>query len=209
MKRQVSREWFADARVTTGAFAGKGVRTSRTAGSLETVALSDDPPGFEDWFRSVTVNPDVPEDPGEVSAGGREWLRRFFDAHGPVSREVVSRAVSVDQVVLAEEGVTAVLADLHRTTSLRPSAHVDVMDGVVRIWINDGYTTPSVMGIERTEVLAEVGSYFLEQLDYELGTWPMCDVHDNGLIPRVREGAAVWWCPVGEHTVAPIGSLRP
>jgi hypothetical protein len=39
--------------------------------------------------------------------------------------------------------------------------------------------------------------------------WPVCPVHDRGLHPERAGDMAVWRCRVGEHVVAPIGSLPP
>jgi hypothetical protein len=109
---------------------------------------------------------------------------------------------------LANEAAAAVLADLHRTTTSRPRVRVDAIAGYVRIVINDGYTSPSMWESERPQAFAEVGAYFQEQLDQDIGCWPDCAVHNVGLHAEVHEGTGVWWCRLGEHAVAPIGHLR-
>src|SRR3989442_15987315 len=111
----------------------------------------DPPPDFEDWLRSVTYIADSPEDDqGEVSPANRRWLRRFFEVEGAAPRDVVDRAFVRDQVALANEAAAAVLSDLHRTSSLRPTVAVDDYErSGVRIWINAGYTAPSMWAIER------------------------------------------------------------
>ena len=179
----------------------------------------EDPrPGFEDWLRSVTFNADSPEDDqGDVSPANRRWLRRFFEVEGGARRDLVDRAFLKDQVALAKDAASAVLSDLHRTSALRPTVTVDDYEGTgVRIWVNGGYTAPSMWAIEKPEALVEVALYIQDQLDladylqeFEQadGCWPLCDEHGVGLRAEVREGIAVWWCRAGHHGVAPIGHL--
>jgi len=180
---------------------------------------SEDPrPGFEAWLTSITFNPDSPEDDqGEVSPANRRWLHRFFEVEGAVARDVVDRAFLEEQVALANEAVAAVLSDLHRTSALRPTVAVDDDDGSgVRIWINEGYTAPSMWEIEKPEAFVEVAAYFqdrldladyLQELEQAQGCWPLCGDHGVGLRAGVDDGIAVWWCDAGEHLVAPIGDL--
>lgn len=168
-----------------------------------------DPPGFQEWFQSVTSDPDAPtDDPGEVSPEHRRWLRRFFEAEGAASQEVTHRAFMSQFVALANEAVAAVLGDLHRTAPLRPRVVVDVwMEYGIRISIDDGYTAPSMWEIEQPEAFAEVADYFQDQLGQTLGCWPVCQEHDLGLHAEVHDGTAVWWCRRMQHSVARIGSL--
>jgi hypothetical protein len=79
--------------------------------------------------------------------------------------------------------------------------------GSVRIIVNNGFTAPSMWERTEPEAIAEVADYVQEQLDQELGCWPICDAHDVGLHADARDGVAVWWCRLGEHAVAPIGEL--
>jgi hypothetical protein len=42
------------------------------------------------------------------------------------------------------------------------------------------------------------------------GVWPTCPVHRLGVHAKVRDGAAVWWCPIdGGHVGARVGQLPP
>ena len=175
--------------------------------------VSGEAPTFEQWLQEITFNPESPvDDQGEVSAAWRRWLRHFFEREGPVSKVVVNRAAMSHQVALANDAVTAVLADLHRTTELRPQVEVDVwMESSIRISIDGGFTAPSMWEVDRPEAFAEVADYFQEHLDQHpvLGSiWPVCAQHDVGLHAEVRNGLAVWWCRVGGHAVATIGALE-
>jgi hypothetical protein len=176
------------------------------------VSARSEDPTFERWMKEISHNPDAPpDDPGTVSAGWRRWLYRFFEARGPVAKDVVMRAAMEHQVALAEEAVAMVLADLHRTTELRPQVEVDVwMDASVRISIDGGFTAPSMWEVDQPEAFAEVADYFQEHLDQHpiLGSiWPVCGQHDVGLHAEVHDGLAVWWCRLGDHAVARIGAL--
>ncbi len=168
-----------------------------------------DAPTFEQWLHEITFNPDSPaDDQGEVSGGWRQWLRLFFEREGPVSKDVVNRAAMGHQVALANDAVTAVLADLHRTTAFRPVVEVDVwMESSIRISIDGGFTAPSMWEVERPRAFAEVADYVQEQMDQEIRCWPECDQHNAGLHPEVHDERSVWWCRVGSHAVAPIGEL--
>jgi hypothetical protein len=176
------------------------------------VSARSNDPSFEKWVAEISHNPDAPpDDPGVVSTGWRRWLRRFFEARGPVARDVVTLAAMEHQTALAKETVAMVLADLHRTMDVRPVVEVDVwMESSIRISIDGGYTTPSMWEVEQPEAFAEVADYFQEQLDQNpiLGSlWPVCGDHDVGLHAEVHDGRAVWWCRLGDHVVATIGAL--
>jgi hypothetical protein len=167
---------------------------------------SADRPELRAWLADLYAPDDVTDD--EANAPILRWLRRYFEAEGSVPAEIVWDAFLAHQVALANEAVTAVLADLDRTSTFRATALVDVAwENTIRITINNGYTTPSMFAVERPEALAEVADYFQEQLDQELRCWPVCDRHDFGLHAEVHEGTAVWWCRPMRHTVATIGSL--
>ena len=170
---------------------------------------SKGPQRFEEWLGAITFNPDAPgDDPGEVSAANRRWLRDFFETEGAASREVTQQAFMTYWLALANEAVNAVSADLERTTGLRPEVVADVwMESSIRISIDDGYTAPSMWEIERPEAFAEVADYFQDQLCQTIGCWPVCPRHDLGLHPEVRDGKAVWWCRRMQHSVAPVGGL--
>jgi hypothetical protein len=121
----------------------------------------------------------------------------------PMSDDAYLRA----RLAAAEAGVALVVADLYRTTDWRPQIVVDIYDEcAVRIRVDDGFETPSCHHDDRIALLAEVGSYIQDQLDSR-GCWPVCAEHDAGLHAEVRDGAAVWRCWRGKHTVAAIGEL--
>ena len=176
---------------------------------------SRDQPDVEEWLAQLYDPERVPDD--EVNAATLKWLRRYFAVAGPVRREVVWDALRGYLVALANDAVAAVLDDLHETSALQPLVLVDDYDGNgVRIWINDGYTAPSMWALERPEAFVEVAAYFQEQLDLAdylqefeqaQGCWPLCRVHDVGLHAELHNGVAVWRCRRGGHTVAPIGEL--
>jgi hypothetical protein len=176
------------------------------------VSTSSADPTFEEWVRAISHNPDAPSnDPGVVSEGWRRWLRRVFETHGPVAKDVVMRGARDHQLALASDAAATVLADLHRTTDARPVVEIDVwMDSSIRIAIDGCFTAPSMWEVEQPEALAEVADYFQEQLDQDpiIGSiWPMCADHDVGLHAEVHGGQAVWWCRLGKHAVATIGEL--
>ena len=161
---------------------------------------------FDEWLLRISFNPEAPaDDPGEVSAAWRRWMRRFFDEHGAVTPEVVTKAAEAHQLALANEAASAVLADVYSVTSLRPTVVVDAHDHGIRIAIDGGYTSPSMWEVDAAAAFSEVADYFQEQLGSEC--WPVCGQHHVGLHAEVRDGRAVWWCRVGNHPVARVGEL--
>ena len=107
---------------------------------------------------------------------------------------------------LAERAMAAVMLDLEYATGLRPVVTVDLWrNRWIRIVINRGYTTPSMTARNLPDALVEVAEYFQEQVDRIC--WPTCPAHDVGLHAEVRNFLPVWWCRVGDHAVATIGSL--
>ena len=176
-------------------------------GQSERVSDPADDSDFERWLQEISQNPGAPDDdPGEVSPGWRRWLRGLFEREGPVSQEVVQRQAMTHHLSLANQAVTAVQADLHRTTAMRPSVEVDIwMGNSIRISIDGGCSAPSIWEVDRPEAFAEVADYFQEQLDQEC--WPVCQQHDVGLHGEVHDGTAVWWCRLGRHSIARIGEL--
>ena len=106
------------------------------------------------------------------------------------------------------------VGDLHRTTSKRPEVTVDGDQPTVRITVDGSYVTPSMWAhpFERARAFAEVADYVQDQLlpmsDAD-AVWPCCPAHGYGLLARVREGSACWWCDFGNHAVAVVGELRP
>jgi hypothetical protein len=161
----------------------------------------------KEWLSRLYEPDEVPDD--ELNAPMLRWLRQYFDAQGPAPWNVVQDALLAYQLALAEEAVAAALHDLEQATSLRPRVSVEAHDGSgVRIWINGGYTAPSMWALDKPEALAEVADYFQEQLDQSgAGAWPTCAEHNVGLHAEVRDRTAVWRCRLGKHTVAAIGEL--
>ena len=107
---------------------------------------------------------------------------------------------------LAEKATAAVMLDLEHATGLRPEVTVDLyQDRWIRIVIDRGHTTPSMEARTVPEALVEVADYFQEQVDSVC--WPTCPEHDMGLHAEVRNLSPVWWCRVGDHSVAAVGRL--
>lgn len=179
------------------------------------MSRSDQDRAFEQWVGTISRNPEAPgDDAGTVSARWAEWLRAFFDAHGPVDREVVTLAAIEHQTALAKDAVARVLRDLHRTTKARPVVEVDVWkETTIRITVDGVYETPSMSEVRPNEAVAEVADYLQAQLIERPvpGVWPVCAVHGFGLHAEMHEGVAVWRCHPGRHSVATIGvlGLRP
>ena len=112
-------------------------------------------------------------------------------------------------LALAQRAVDLVVADVHRTTAEHPRIVVSAwMDDGVCIEVNGGFTAPSMWATREPAAIAEVADYIQEQLDGELGCWPVCGGHGVGLHAEVRDDSAVWRCRLGDHTVALIGDLE-
>ena len=182
-----------------------GARGTRQSGS---VTSSDVPIEFDAWMHAVTTNPaSPPDDQGELDSAAVQWLRDIYETHGPISREAVEELASAHLTALAHEAIDAVVADLHRTTSYRPSVRFEMMRDSPTVVINDGYTSPSMMEWGRLESIAEIAGYFQEQLADDIGNWPVCRAHDAGTYARVRDDHVAWWCRPGNHDLAHVGSL--
>jgi hypothetical protein len=171
------------------------------------MATAADDSDFERWVERMSDNPNAPaDDPGEVSPAWRRWLRRLYDAEGPVPKEVVFGAAMEHQVALANAAVRVVLGDVHHTTTWRPLVEVDVwMGNSIRISIDGGFQAPSMWEVEEAAAVAEVADYFQDQFGE---CWPVCRDHNAGLHAEVRDGQAVWWCRPGKHAIAVIGELK-
>lgn len=168
---------------------------------------------FADWLRSL-MGPE-----GESARSERDrvaledWFGDVYDAEGPVSREAADARFAIRLDELARASAAKVLADVERTTVLRPLITIEVDGGTVRIEYRSsggsgGYQTPSMSAIDPVEALAEVADYLQEFVTEDLGAvWPTCTEHDAGLHPEVRDDDAVWWCLVGQHLVGAVGSL--
>ncbi|MCU0311696.1 MAG: hypothetical protein MUE36_12245 [Acidimicrobiales bacterium] len=171
----------------------------------------DNGSAFERWLNDIDAGSSIDgPDSGTLDPASRRWLEDYFEQEGPVSSDIVKAAATAHQLSLAREATAAVVADLRRTTPLRPEVVVDFWDGDrVRISINRGYRTPSMDTMDRAEAYAQVADYFQGELAQESGMWPTCDRHDTGAHPEVRDDSGVWWCRKGEHPIAPIGELAP
>lgn len=115
-----------------------------------------------------------------------------------------------DQLKLAEVNVEVVLADIQRTTDLRPRVTVDAFRSVVRITYANGWTTPSVRATSNPEALIETADYLKDLIVEDEGwtPWPLCPVHEiGGVEAEAHDGVVVWWCTFGNHLVAPMGQL--
>lgn len=182
------------------------------ARSHEPVPVADSNGGaFERWLQDIDAGSSIDEsDSGTLDPAWRRWLEDYFEREGSVSSDIVKAAATAHQLSLAREATAAVVADLRRTTPLRPDVVVDLGDGdCVRISINRGYRTPSMDAMDQAEAYAHVADYFQGELAQESGTWPTCARHDTGGHPEVRDDTGVWWCRKGGHLIAPIGELAP
>ena len=113
---------------------------------------------------------------------------------------------------LAKKNVAVVLADVERSTALRPSVTVDAYMGVVRIAYNESSTTPSVSAPGNPKALAETADYLQQHVAEDAGAhgqgsiWPVCPTHSRMLRTVVETDRAVWKCP-GGHVASEIGQL--
>ena len=177
------------------------VRPRRTVESQNRRPMTGRPVDFERWCTEVAL------DAGPELKG---WLRELFEREGPVSKEAAGSAYLLAQIDLAERCVSVVLRDLHRTSGKRPDVAVDDLEERVRITVDGGYQTPSMMAApwDQTDALVEVADYLQgEVMGNEGPAWPVCPTHDLGLHPLVVADRAVWWCEPTSHEVAEIGTL--
>lgn len=115
-----------------------------------------------------------------------------------------------DQLALAQANVAVVLADIERTTELRPRVTIDAYRSVVRIAYDNGWTTPSVRATSNPDALIETADYLKELIVEDEGwlPWPLCPDHEiGGVKAEVHDGTVVWWCTFVDHLVAPVGHL--
>lgn len=109
-----------------------------------------------------------------------------------------------------DRAIELVLADLHRTSSRRPSISADIFGGQVRITVEGGYNEPSIDSHygSQTEIVRDVAEYLQHRLSENLRVWPECATHSTGLHADLFDDSAVWRCRFGEHSVAAIGHLE-
>ncbi len=107
---------------------------------------------FDEWVQSLQLGDPEGPDPGVTPVGTSEFLREVFDTRGPVSVMEVQRAWDDREDALARHAVNLFLADVHRTTMLRPT---------IKVWRNEdgdlvvsyagavgsGYQTPALSSI--------------------------------------------------------------
>jgi hypothetical protein len=114
------------------------------------------------------------------------------------------------QVLLARAAADLVLRDLASTGGPRWPVQVwrsTELDTVV-VEFGVGYETPVVLANDLPGVTCEVTEYMRYQLvDERHAMWPVCTIHNYGLYAEPRDGAAVWYCRDGAHTVALVGGL--
>jgi len=171
----------------------------------------DDPPGFAQWFRSLS-HFDA-SDPGEVEAESRAWFVRYFADNGPAAAEGVGDAYRRLQVEVASRAVTAVRADLARATSVPIDLAVEEDEwGGTRLAVNGRRSGEPIWGIDTAKVLVQVADDIQTELadiviQGRTRFWPECTRHNAGLHAELRDGRAVWWCRGGDHESGEIGHL--
>src|SRR3954471_17353719 len=172
---------------------------------------------FEKWLASLRVgDPDQGGQVGKPVAGGMEFLREIFDKSGPVSSGELRTAWQGRELELAERAVPLVLADIQRTTNLRPRIEVRTLDiggswgerglALVTAVTFDGSYTTIPLAMRMPEIICDVADNLRDHVVDELWTvWPVCPFDGLGLDPRVVRGDAVWYCRVGDHIAGLIG----
>jgi hypothetical protein len=157
---------------------------------------------FDDWFADLVPAADRR---GEV----REWFVALFDRQGPVGREAAIAAHQAEELAMAEQALADVLADLHRTSELRPKVKIDNYGNGVRITVDENYGEPSI-DCEPFEqpMLQQVADYIQDQvMSDRLIVWPACPKHGTGLHSDLIAGVATWRCRFGQHDVSRVGQL--
>ena len=166
---------------------------------------------FSAWVQSLGLND--PEDgdtaPGTVPAGAWEFLRETFDARGPLSRAEVLQAWDDLEEALARRAVDLVLADLHRTTRLRPEIAIWRHElGALAIAYNGNYSTPAILSLRIPEVVSEAAEYLQDRVVEDLWSpWPICTAHGSALDAAVVDARAVWRCRRDNQVISAIGEL--
>jgi hypothetical protein len=157
---------------------------------------------FDDWFTDL-----VPSDErrGEV----REWFLALFEEKGAVGRDAANMTYQMDQLAMAELALAEVLADLHRTSVLRPEVRIDNYGNGVRITVDENYGEPSIDSEPYEQpMLQQVADYIQDQvMSDHLIVWPSCPKHATGLHSDLIDGVATWRCRFGQHDVSRVGQL--
>jgi hypothetical protein len=155
---------------------------------------------FDDWVASLG---------GSVSAEAREFLRRVFDEHGPVSSEEARRIGHHHQLAFAQEAVALVARDISMTTNADPPPF-EYRDegGSIRLAFLGQYAMTPISGLTQAGFTVEVADFMQGEVMEDLhGAWPLCRDHGVGLHPSLSSQRAAWMCRTGAHVVAEIGQL--
>jgi hypothetical protein len=113
-----------------------------------------------------------------------------------------------------ESAAELVRLDLARTCDLIAEITVVVEDDWPRVWVKQGpiggLANPQVDLDDAARSAAEMADSVQEQL-MDVGVakfWPSCPNHNTGLHAEVHDGAAVWWCRTGVHSLGAVGELH-
>lgn len=123
--------------------------------------------------------------------------------------------MELDQIQATYEvALRRVMADLTRTTELRPDVVVDFRDpSDLQYWYKSegGGSHGAALGRDEDEEVATVRLADLIQddaLDELWGpAWPICPGHSHPAQPTLRRDRATWVCPRSRHPLAIIGML--
>ena len=102
------------------------------------------------------------------------------------------------------------LDDLRQSGRATPTIDVVVDSDGVLVVVNGSWVGPEYLDGDPEEDKAAIADYIQSQLmdGPIVGTfWPECAAHRAGLHAEVHDGAAVWWCQLGNHPLGAIGSL--
>ena len=165
---------------------------------------------FDAWIETLHLGePDAGGDVGTLPVGAMAFLREVFDSAGPVSQAELRAVGQQREWELAEQAVGLVLADVHRTTALRPVVEIRrIEDDILAVTYGGSYQTPAMYAIRNPEATCEVADNLRDHVVEDLWSpWPVCPAHGSALDPCPVDGIAAWWCRGGAHVVGAIGSL--
>jgi hypothetical protein len=182
-----------------------GIGDCRTAPdrALCAVAESSSDDSFDTWFVSIV------QESAERRAEVMPWFRRLYDTHGAMTAGEVETAWGLDVLNAAERAVALTLNDVHRTTPWRPAIHLSDLYGNGLAITVEGHTRGATTAdpTDDQAIVCEIADHIQEDLCERYALWPVCARHDAGLHAEVHDGAAVWWCRLGNHAVAAVGAL--
>jgi hypothetical protein len=113
---------------------------------------------------------------------------------------------------LVEENAQSVLADVYRTTSLRPEVLAADLDGALVVSYNGNSTSGDLDAEVNPAALVQLADYLQEFVAEDVGTagqatlWPVCPTHSRRLRAETDGDRGVWKCPWG-HVASRIGEL--